>query len=70
MSWATETISLHEKIGIVLRRNSRELVAKAILASAKEPRTEGLSIEVMDGSGSLEAELSKVVEGRVDAWTG
>ena len=49
---------------------SRELVAKVVLACAKESKTEGLSIEVMDGEGDIEGELKAVVDGKLDAWTG
>ncbi|ORX34496.1 hypothetical protein BD324DRAFT_636145 [Kockovaella imperatae] len=49
-------------------KTSRELVAKALLACANEPKSEGLTIDLMDGDGELEAELSKVVEQRIDAW--
>jgi hypothetical protein len=49
---------------------SRELVAKVLLVAAQTPETEGLTIDVVDGSGTIEDELSKVVEGKLDAWTG
>jgi len=57
------------EMGILrLRQTSRELVAQSILAFAQEPRTEGLTIDVMDGKGTIEGELKKVVEQRLDAW--
>ena len=49
---------------------SRELVAKVLLACAHEPRTEGLTFNLMNGEGRLEAEMGGVVEGQVDVWTG
>lgn len=52
----------------MLTRCSRELVAKALLAFAQEPGTEGLTLDVMDGSGDFQAELKKVVEAQTDAW--
>lgn len=45
-------------------------MAKTILALAGRPETEGMSIDVVDGKGSLEAELDKVVEQGLDSWTG
>ncbi len=51
-------------------RNSRELVAKVLLACAHEPRTEGLTIDVTDGEGNVENELAAVAEERIDTWTG
>ncbi|GFZ46665.1 hypothetical protein JCM24511_03885 [Saitozyma sp. JCM 24511] len=51
-------------------KTSRELVAQVLLAAAKTKGTEGLTIDVMDGEGTVEGQLKKVVEGKVDAWTG
>lgn len=53
-----------------VKKTSRELVAKTLLAVAKEPGTEGLTIDVMDGEGELESELKKVVDEKIDSWTG
>ncbi|WVQ69122.1 uncharacterized protein L199_007337 [Kwoniella botswanensis] len=53
-----------------LKQTSRELVAKVILAIATSKGTEGLTIDVMDGEGSIKDELDKVVEDGTDAWTG
>ncbi|WRT64876.1 uncharacterized protein IL334_001812 [Kwoniella shivajii] len=49
---------------------SRELVAKVVLATATSKGTDGLSIDVMDGQGTIEDELKKVVENGTDSWTG
>lgn len=49
---------------------SRELVAQVILAVAGRAETEGMSIDVIDGEGSMEAELDKVVEKNLDSWVG
>ncbi|OCF37442.1 hypothetical protein I317_05257 [Kwoniella heveanensis CBS 569] len=53
-----------------LKATSRELVAKTILAVATERGTEGLTIDVMDGDGSISEEVAKVVKNKTDAWTG
>ncbi|WVQ84157.1 hypothetical protein IAT38_006304 [Cryptococcus sp. DSM 104549] len=49
---------------------SRELVAKVLLAAATTPGTEGLTLDVMDGKGSVQGELDKAVREKADAWTG
>ena len=49
---------------------SRELVAKALLHLAQEPKAAGLTIDLMDGSDDLVQELDKVVKDQTDAWTG
>ncbi|WWC59380.1 uncharacterized protein I303_101932 [Kwoniella dejecticola CBS 10117] len=53
-----------------LKQTSRELVAQVILAISTKKGTEGLTIDVMDGEGSIDDELSKVVDDETDAWTG
>lgn len=54
----------------VLTCCSRELVAKALLALAQEPKSVGLTIDLMDGEGDLSSELEKAVKDQTDAWTG
>jgi hypothetical protein len=49
---------------------SRELVAKALLFLAQEPKAAGLTIDLMDGDNDLASELHRVVEEQTDAWTG
>ncbi|ORY27757.1 hypothetical protein BCR39DRAFT_565604 [Naematelia encephala] len=49
---------------------SRELVAQVLLACAQEPGTAGLTFDVLDGQGTIQDELNKVVQGKIDAWTG
>lgn len=56
--------------GTFLTKISRELVAKALLALAQEPKSAGLTVDLMDGDGDLSSELQKVVEDQTDAWTG
>ncbi|WWC87022.1 uncharacterized protein L201_001905 [Kwoniella dendrophila CBS 6074] len=53
-----------------LKQTSRELVGKVILAIATRKGLEGLTIDVMDGEGSIEDELTNVVDNEIDAWTG
>lgn len=50
--------------------HSRELVAKTIIAVTGRAETEGMSIDVMDGDGSIEGELEKVVTQGLDSWIG
>ncbi|WVO14092.1 hypothetical protein L204_101720 [Cryptococcus depauperatus] len=51
-------------------KTSRELIAKVALAVATTPGTKGLTIDVMDGEGTVNGELEKVVSHKIDAWTG
>lgn len=53
-----------------LVKTSRELVAQVLLASAKDPKTEGMTIDVIDGENAVEDELAKVVQNKLDSWTG
>ncbi|KAL7418569.1 hypothetical protein Q5752_007027 [Cryptotrichosporon argae] len=53
-----------------LTTTSRQLVAQTLLAAALEPRTVGPTFHVVDGDGTVAAELAKVVDERVDAWIG
>ncbi|ODN80436.1 hypothetical protein L202_02681 [Cryptococcus amylolentus CBS 6039] len=53
-----------------LTPTSRELVAQTALAVATTPGTEGLTIDVVDGSGELKSELKKVVDGKINSWVG
>jgi hypothetical protein len=46
------------------------LVAKAILAVAGRPETEGMSIDVIDGQGDIDSELEKVIDQKLDSWVG
>lgn len=50
--------------------DSRELVARSLLELAKDPKSAGLTIDLMNGSNDLAAEIKKVVEAQTDAWTG
>jgi len=49
---------------------SRESVAQVLLACALEPKTAGLTLDLMDGNESVDDAVRRVVEERVDAWTG
>lgn len=49
---------------------SRELVAEVLLACALEPKTAGLTLDVMDGNDDVQAAVEKCAKDRVDAWTG
>lgn len=47
---------------------SKDLVAAALFALAGRPDTAGLTLDLADGTASLESEVVRVVEDRVDAW--
>ncbi|BEI91182.1 uncharacterized protein CcaverHIS019_0400020 [Cutaneotrichosporon cavernicola] len=47
---------------------SRELVAQVLLASAEEPGTIGLTFQVMDGKKTVQEEIKKVVDEKIDVW--
>ncbi|WVQ84158.1 hypothetical protein IAT38_006305 [Cryptococcus sp. DSM 104549] len=49
---------------------SRELVGQVLLAAATTPGTEGLTLDVMDGEGTVQGELEKAVGEKSDSWTG
>ncbi|WWC67823.1 uncharacterized protein I206_101740 [Kwoniella pini CBS 10737] len=53
-----------------LKQTSRELVAKVILAISTKKGAEGLTIDVIDGEGSIDDEVIKVIDNETDAWTG
>ena len=55
---------------LMTHHHSRELVAQSLLACAKEVGTAGLTFDVMDGKGTIQQELAKVVENKVDDWRG
>ncbi|WVR04547.1 hypothetical protein IAU60_001554 [Kwoniella sp. DSM 27419] len=53
-----------------LEKTSREAVAQLVLASALNADAAGLTVDVMDGEGSVETELEKVIKDGTDSWTG
>lgn len=53
-----------------MTQTSRELVAKAVLACLDNSGTVGLTLDVIDGDGDLEAEIAECAKNRTDAWTG
>lgn len=59
------------EVGVTqMSHTSRELVAKTVWEVLAQPKTEGLTLDVMDGSGDLKEEVARCAEQRTDAWTG
>lgn len=63
----TSVASISDLVGKILP-TSRELVAQVLLACANQPETAGLTLDVMDGNKSVEAEVARCARDQVDAW--
>lgn len=59
------------EVGVTqMGHTSRELVAQTVWEVLAQPKTAGLTLDVMDGSGDLAKEVARCAEQRTDAWTG